>query len=109
VKVNDREPLILDFAKLDEGLAEEGAKLKLMLMSLLGVKDYYNMFPLASKIRGTRSQVSSFRGAVRGEKEYMAAVRRHGLHDPKTFSSKSRLDAAVRNFERETGMKWPLQ
>jgi hypothetical protein len=103
------EEVILDFNALDEGLAAEGAKLKIALMSMLGYKDYFRMFPAPTKLRGTPSQISSFTAAVRGERKYMDAVRRNGLHDPATFSSKARLDRAVRNFERETGMKWPLQ
>ena len=103
------EEVILDFNVLKERSSPEGAKLKNALMSLLGFEDYFRMFPMPTKIRGTTAQVSSFTNAVRGERKYMDAVRRHGLHDPATFSSKARLDRAVRNFERETGMKWPLQ
>jgi hypothetical protein len=103
------EELILDFSKLDEGLAEQGAKLKGALMKMLGLEDYFRLFPVPSSIRGTSSQVSSFRNAALGEKRYMAAVKKHGLNDPKTFASKTRLNNAVRNFERETGMKWPIQ
>jgi hypothetical protein len=105
----NEEDLILDFTKLDEGLAEQGAKLKGALMQLLGLSDYFRFFPAPSSIRGTRSQVSSFQTAAKSEKKYLDAVKRHGLNDPKTFSSKSRLNNAIRNFERETGMKWPLK
>jgi len=103
------EELILDFSKLDEGLAEQGARLKGALMKMLGLEDYFRMFPVPSSIRGTSKQVSSFRNAAMGEKKYMAAVKKHGLNNPKTFTSKTRLNSAVRNFERETGMKWPIQ
>jgi hypothetical protein len=103
------EELILDFSKLDEGLAEQGARLKGALMKMLGLEDYFRMFPVPSSIRGTSKQVSSFRNAAMGEKKYMAAVKKHGLNNPRTFTSKTRLNSAVRNFERETGMKWPIQ
>ena len=106
----NEEDLILDFTKLDEGIGSpEAAKLKLALMSFLGFDDYFRIFPRPTTVRGTRSQVSSFRNAAVGEKKYMDAVKKHGLNDPKTFASKSRLNAAIRNFERETGMKWPLK
>jgi len=109
--MSDREETneVLDFTKLEEGLAEQGAKLKGALMKMLGLEDYFRMFPVPSSVRGTSRQVSSFRNAAVGEKKYMAAVKKHGLNDPSTFASKSRLNSAIRNFERETGMRWPIQ
>ena len=89
------EELILDFSKLDEGLAEQGARLKGALMKMLGLEDYFRMFPVPSSIRGTSKQVSSFRNAAMGEKKYMAAVKKHGLNNPRTFTSKTRLNSAV--------------
>jgi len=107
--VDEDKELILDFTQMDEGLAQQGAKLKLTLYSLLGVKDYRRLFPLPTKIRGTSSQISSFRAAAGGEKRYMNSVKKHGLHDPRTYATKTRLNTAIRNFERETGMKWPIK
>ena len=103
------EQLILDFTKINEGLAEEGAKLKGALMQLLGLNDYFRLFPVPSAVRGTSSQISSFQKAAINEKQYMKAVEKHGLNNPATFASKSRLNIAIKNFERETGMKWPLK
>ena len=109
--IEEDKDLILDFSKLNEDLAYEGAKLRNLLRALLGHEQYYRMFPVSTPryIRGTRSQVDSFTNAVSGERRYMNAVRKHGLNDPKTFASKSKLDRAIKNFERETGMKWPLK
>ena len=39
----------------------------------------------------------------------MKAVEKFGLNDPRTYASKTKLKSAVRNFERETGMKWPIK
>jgi hypothetical protein len=106
----NEEDAILDFSKLEEGpIVRQREKLKRALMQFLGFNDYFRLFPPVNKIRGSSSQVSSFRNAAVNEKQYMKAVDKHGLNDPKTFASKTRLNTAVRNFERETGMKWPLQ
>ena len=106
----NEEDRILDFTKIEEGpIVRQREKLKRALMQFLGFDDYFRLFPPVNKIRGTSSQVSSFRNAAIGEKEYMKAVEKHGLNNPATFASKSRLNTAIRNFERETGMKWPLQ
>ena len=88
--------------------AREGAKLKSTILKMLGFKDYSRIFDV-SHITGTRSQVNSFTRAVGGEKKYMKAVEKFGLNDPRTYASKAKLNSAVRNFERETGMKWPLK
>ena len=103
------EQLILDFTKINEGLAEEGAKLKGALMQLLGLNDYFRLFPVPSAVRGTSSQISSFQNAAANEKNYLKALEKHGLNNPATFASRSRLESAIRNFERETGMKWPFK
>jgi hypothetical protein len=88
--------------------AREGAKLKSTILKMLGFKDYSRIFDV-SHITGTRSQVDSFTKAVGGEKRYMKAVEKFGLNDPRTYASKTKLKSAVRNFERETGMKWPIK
>jgi hypothetical protein len=44
-----------------------------------------------------------------GERAHMAAATRYGLTDPKTYSSRMKLDRAVRNFERATGVKYPVK
>ena len=88
--------------------ARQGAKLKSTILKMLGFKDYSRIFDV-SNITGTRSQVDSFTRAVGGEKRYMKAVEKYGLNNPRTYASKSKLNTAVRNFERETGMKWPIK
>jgi hypothetical protein len=103
------EETVLDFEDLSESLASQGAKLKGALMSLLGLKDYFRIFPIPARIRGTASQINSFRSAASGEKKYLNAIKKHGLDNPHTFASRYRLDLAVRNFERETGLKWPMK
>ena len=60
-------------------------------------------------VRGTQSQIDSFIDTMRGEKNYISSYVKYGLNDPKTFSSKYALDSAIRNFERSTGIKWPVK
>ena len=60
-------------------------------------------------VRGTKKQVNSFQKAIGPEARYLKAMKRHGLQDPKVLSDKTKLDRAVRNFERETGIAWPFK
>jgi len=59
-------------------------------------------------IRGMPSQIQSFAGALMGERAHMQAATRYGLTDPKTYASRLKLDRAVKNFERATGIKYPV-
>ena len=61
------------------------------------------------KVRGTRLEVVRFTDALIAEKRYMIAVKKYGLDDPMTYKNKSRLDVAIKRFERETGINWPLR
>jgi len=62
-----------------------------------------------AKIVGTPSQVAAFGNALSKEKKYMDTFLKYGLNDPHSFKSRSELDHAVTNFEKETGIKWPLK
>ena len=64
---------------------------------------------LPVSVRGTRSELGSFTRALSGEKRYMDAFNRYGLGDKRTFASKHRLNDAIANFEKNTGLKWPLK
>ena len=72
--------------------------------------DLYAMgFDVPMNITGTSSQVDSFMKALKGEKRYMDSYIKHGLNDPKTMNSKYTLSSAVKNFELETGLRWPFK
>jgi hypothetical protein len=60
-------------------------------------------------VSGTRRQVDSFKSALGSEARYLKAMKRHGLQDPKVLSDKTKLDRAIRNFEKETGITWPFK
>tara|TARA_Y100000593_G_C4229248_1_gene296095 strand:+ start:540 stop:869 length:330 start_codon:yes stop_codon:yes gene_type:complete len=62
-----------------------------------------------ARITGTPTQIAAFASTLGNEKRYMEAFKKYGLGDKRTFDSKWRLDDAVRNFERETGLKWPFK
>tara|TARA_R110002012_G_scaffold124267_1_gene275268 strand:- start:619 stop:939 length:321 start_codon:yes stop_codon:yes gene_type:complete len=60
-------------------------------------------------VKGSRAQVNSFASALAKEKSYLESFMKHGLNNPQTYKSKARLDVAVKNFERNTGIKWPFK
>jgi|TARA_R110000765_G_scaffold143709_1_gene245430 hypothetical protein len=66
-------------------------------------------FDVPVSIKGTNKQLAAFYGAINGEKRYMDAYNQYGLNDPHTFKNKHTLDRAIRQFENETGIRWPFK
>lgn len=64
---------------------------------------------LPVEVVGTKSEVESFAKAIGREKSYIETAKRYGLDHPTTYKSKSRLDVAVKGFEKATGLKWPFK
>ena len=108
---SDLVPVVVDLGvrrknELNEGLIDMFAgQVKLLMRRLLG--DVPSGLPVS--VRGTPSEIKSFANAMNGEKSYMQSFRRYGLGDDRTYQSKYNLDKAVKNFEKETGLKWPFK
>jgi hypothetical protein len=64
---------------------------------------------LPVKIIGTKGEVESFIEALKRENQYIKTARKYGLDDHRTYKYKYKLKAAVSKFERDTGLKWPLE
>jgi|21_taG_2_1085346.scaffolds.fasta_scaffold103538_2 hypothetical protein len=58
---------------------------------------------------GSESQIMAFMTALQKEKKYMDSYLKHGLDGASTMSSKYDLERAVRQFENETGLRWPFK
>jgi hypothetical protein len=61
------------------------------------------------KVRGNRIEISAFTDALVNEKRYMNYIKKYGLDDPMTYKQKGKLDLAIRNFEREAKINWPIR
>ena len=83
-------------------IAEFGITLKQLFKKMFGGEKV----PIL--VKGSKKQIKAFAKALVHEKDYYKHYKRYGLDDPKTYRSKYRLKTAIRNFERKTGIKWPL-
>jgi len=100
--------IVVDLRKSEEQLNES------YLTSLGSVIKYAlnSMFPESNtmlKIVGQDIPIRRFVSALASEKKYLDSYNRYGLTDPKTYNNKYQLDSAIKAFERETGLKWPLK
>jgi hypothetical protein len=82
-----------------------GETVKLLLQRMFGSD---SILPVG-KVRGTRSQIRDFENAVTANRDYIQSYIDNGLGNPATHNSKYKLDAAVSNFERQTGISWPFK
>ena len=83
-----------------------GAKLKRML--------YYMFAPSGLSyarfyLKGGRSDIKALVGVLASEKQYMESFLKNGLNDPMVLNNRYRLERAIKHFESETGIKWPLK
>lgn len=60
-------------------------------------------------VRGNKSEIAAFSKTLGKEKRYMDAYQKYGLDNPNTYRSKFQLTKAVKDFERKTGITWPLR
>jgi hypothetical protein len=104
-----KEPSVINLneKRIDESwMGAFGAQIKFMLAQM-------GFAPLSSSsnitIRGTTPQISAFAGTLMGERRYMDAAKRYGLTDPRTYQSQVSLNRAIKNFERATGIKYPIK
>ena len=78
-----------------------------LLKTTLGID--FKSWKIPVSFKGSRSQLSSFERAFKGERKYMRAAKKYGLDNPSTYKYKGQLNRAIRNFESSTGMKWPIE
>ena len=60
-------------------------------------------------VRGTEKEIDSFVKALSGEKQYIEKYLEYGITDDKTREKKYQLDDAIQNFEKTTGLVWPIK
>ena len=107
--MEDMVPIVIDLDKakqdnLDESfLVTFGWAIKKLLKAVLGD------ISLPVHLKGNPADVKSFLGALGAEKSFIQDYKKFGLDNPRTYESQAMLDAAVGNFERKTGIKWPFE
>lgn len=82
-----------------------GATLEMILKIMFSPSK--SRFPV--KVKGNKNDLKAFANALSGEKKYIDAFIKHGLNDPRTLTNKTKLASAIKDFERSTGIKWPIK
>ena len=102
--------LFIDLSKLKQHRLDES------YMTALGTAIEYSLSKMFAgsagnllRVRGTNAEIGAFLAALTAEKKYLEKFIKHGLTDQRTYDTRYKLDDAVRKFERETGLKWPIK
>ena len=109
IEENDLVPLEVDLGLVRRGELEEGplrlfgSAIKYILNRMFGGG------ARSIRVRGTRREIDSFTRTLGREKRYMDSYINNGLDDPRTLNNRHSLERAVRAFEKETGLKWPIK
>lgn len=61
------------------------------------------------QIKGDPDDVKRFSTVMKAERQYIQAIHKFGKGSPQVNSSKYELDAAINDFELNTGIPYPLQ
>jgi hypothetical protein len=107
--MNEIQPIVVDLGVARRGELNESFLEMFggMMKGVLGRMFGYNTTPIT--VRGNRREIDSFTKLLSKEKNYMNAFQKYGLNDPSTINNKHKLDRAVAQFEKSTGIKYPLK
>jgi hypothetical protein len=61
------------------------------------------------RVKGNRIEVERFTDALVNEKKYLDFIKKYGLDDPMTYNQKAKLQIAIKRFETEAGINWPIK
>jgi hypothetical protein len=60
-------------------------------------------------IKGSKKDLKIFADVIDKEKDYALKYLEFGLGNPEVTDSKMELEKSIYDFEKETGLKWPLR
>ena len=73
------------------------------------LKGLFGGWSSTPKVIGTASDLNAFKNVFGGEVKYINSVKKYGLDHPSTYKDRALLDKAVKDFEKETNIKWPFR
>ncbi len=101
-------PIIIDLNVSGDQINESflrsfGAAIELIIKRMFGLNN------LNFSVRGPRNPVRQFADTLAKEREYIDAFNRLGLNNPSVINNRHKLERAIMDFEKQTGIKWPLK
>jgi len=101
-------PIVIDLTVSGEQINESflrsfGAAIELIIKRMFGLN------ALDFKVRGPKNAVAKLADTIGREADYISALADSGLNNPSVINNKWKLQKAIKDFENQTGITWPLK
>ena len=101
--------IVIDFNELRVEQVSESMLATFGVWTKSILKAMFGEIKIPVSVRGNRRELAAFGNAIGREKIYIDAARKYGLDNPRTYKNKAKLTKAIKDFERKTGLKWPVK
>jgi hypothetical protein len=88
---------------LEDSYEAWGADLRLMLQRMFGTSG------IPVTITGSPNDVAAFGAVTRTHHDFIRSMKLYGLDDPKLWANRAKLKNAIAEFERGTGIQYPIK
>jgi len=112
------DPTVINVSKskllTESSLARFAGQIKDILRNVLSFEAYKAIIREEDEeqkkyvVKGSKKDVMAFADALEKEKQYAKDYVEHGLGSPELSDTKLELEKSIHNFEKTTGVKWPI-
>tara|TARA_Y100000114_G_scaffold36719_1_gene32262 strand:+ start:4640 stop:4987 length:348 start_codon:yes stop_codon:yes gene_type:complete len=98
----------------ESSMSRFAAQLRALLRNVLSLDAYRALIREKDEgeptfvIKGSKEDVKAFADTLEKEKQYAKDYAEHGLGSPELTDTKLELEKSIHNFEKTTGVKWPI-
>tara|TARA_R100001086_G_scaffold232973_1_gene154475 strand:- start:66 stop:413 length:348 start_codon:yes stop_codon:yes gene_type:complete len=113
-----KEPIIINVSKQEllseSSIARFAAQIKNILRNILSLDAYRAIIREEEEtdqkyiVKGSKKDVIAFADTLEKEKQYAKDYMEHGLGSSELSDTKLELEKSIHNFEKTTGVKWPV-
>lgn len=109
-------PIVINVSKnkllTESSIASFAAQIKNILRNVLSLEAYRAIIREEEEtkfvVKGSKKDVMAFADTLEKEKQYAKDYMEHGLGSSELSDTKLELEKSIHNFEKTTGVKWPI-
>jgi hypothetical protein len=113
-----KEPIVINVSKqhllTESSISRFAAQIKDILRNVLSLEAYRAIIREEDEVKetyvvkGSKKDVVAFADTLEKEKQYAKDYMEHGLGSPELTDTKLELEKSIHNFEKTTGIIWPI-
>ena len=111
-------PIVISVSKnnllTESSMSQFARQIKDILRRVLSVQAYSAIVREGEEeeinyvVKGSKKDVVAFADTLEKEKQYAKDYMEHGLGSPELSNTKLELEKSIHDFEKTTGVKWPV-